>query len=499
MAKKTTTKKTPENLGKGKVTPVQIAFIVDRYLSDNNFTQTRSSFRTEASNLISKTNVKEAPKSLLSLDAILDEYICLKEQKVLLGQEKVRVDEEKHRVELLLQGMQNVMQAYNSSSPCLVSKSTDLVTNSNGNPANKTPTVASTPWLLNNNVDPKNFTTPSTNPPPENKRKGSRPATSAPTTTKRQCRRGTKNQSLSAGTAIIPFQGHNAYSTGGMVPQKISALQSSFQPNLAVSCVATGSSVRESSVAESLFTQPSSSLKANSPSPKTPPQACITQVDNSISPVENSSVINSAGSNNPKETSASNCAMISSCSESVYVSPSKHIACYSMERSHYFTSSSPGKTYLKRPAMREHVKGRLDFGASNVPMSSDQPLTDDIPMTGSNEDIFDMDVPNFDIFGSDFSLSEFLVGIDLSCGQGTNPATGVVCGEPHESGFGNLEATQSFSEFPSSLTLCEKDMNIQGQDSMASVKSYKKCITISSPVKNRRSIALDQENVVTRN
>lgn len=36
---------------------------------------------------------------------MLDEYICLKEQKVIL-------DQEKSRVEKLLQGMQNVMQAY---------------------------------------------------------------------------------------------------------------------------------------------------------------------------------------------------------------------------------------------------------------------------------------------------------------------------------------------------------------------------------------------------
>ena len=46
-------------IGKGKVTAVQIAFIVDRYLSDNNYAQTRSTFRSEASNLISKSSVQE--------------------------------------------------------------------------------------------------------------------------------------------------------------------------------------------------------------------------------------------------------------------------------------------------------------------------------------------------------------------------------------------------------------------------------------------------------
>ncbi|XP_043697583.1 uncharacterized protein LOC122648435, partial [Telopea speciosissima] len=114
MGKPTKTKK-PEILGKGKVTPVQIAFIVDRYLSDNNYIQTRSIFRTEASTLISKTHIQEAPKSLLSLAAILDEYICLKEQKVMFEQEKRWVEQEKCRVETLMKGMQSVMQAYSSA------------------------------------------------------------------------------------------------------------------------------------------------------------------------------------------------------------------------------------------------------------------------------------------------------------------------------------------------------------------------------------------------
>ncbi|KAL6974008.1 hypothetical protein U1Q18_028190 [Sarracenia purpurea var. burkii] len=51
---------------------VRITFIVDRYLSDNNYSQTRSTFRTEASELTSKSHTREAPKSLLSLGVILD-------------------------------------------------------------------------------------------------------------------------------------------------------------------------------------------------------------------------------------------------------------------------------------------------------------------------------------------------------------------------------------------------------------------------------------------
>lgn len=57
----------------------------------------------------------QAPKSLLTLGAMLNEYICLKEQKVILDQERVHLEQEKVRVQTLLQGMQNVMSTYNAS------------------------------------------------------------------------------------------------------------------------------------------------------------------------------------------------------------------------------------------------------------------------------------------------------------------------------------------------------------------------------------------------
>lgn len=138
--------KNTERIGKGKVTPMQVAFLVDRYLCDNRFLETRSIFRSEASSLISKSPVREVrtwkssfsicwfdlifltkiydcsygiqvPNSLIPLDDILNEYICLKEQKVMVDQEKVRLEQEKVRVQDLLNGMQDVMNAYNSTAP----------------------------------------------------------------------------------------------------------------------------------------------------------------------------------------------------------------------------------------------------------------------------------------------------------------------------------------------------------------------------------------------
>ncbi|RRT78402.1 hypothetical protein BHE74_00023085 [Ensete ventricosum] len=61
-----------ENLGKGKITPVQIAFIVDRYLANHHFTATLAAFRSETSDLFAKTKVKEVPfLANLSLPCLL--------------------------------------------------------------------------------------------------------------------------------------------------------------------------------------------------------------------------------------------------------------------------------------------------------------------------------------------------------------------------------------------------------------------------------------------
>ncbi|XP_038698103.1 uncharacterized protein LOC119995675 [Tripterygium wilfordii] len=95
MGKQTRSGK-PQSLGKGKVTAVQVAFFVYRYLSDNNFNKTRSVFRTEAASLISKSPVREAHRRLyLTLGTILNEYIRLKEQEVMFDQERVRLEQGK--------------------------------------------------------------------------------------------------------------------------------------------------------------------------------------------------------------------------------------------------------------------------------------------------------------------------------------------------------------------------------------------------------------------
>lgn len=105
-------------VGKGKVTAVQVAFIVEQYLADNNYTNALSAFRSDAADLFakmktkkskSKEKEKEVPKGLMGLGEILDEYISLKEQKLLLQQDKARVENAMH-------AFHNIMRTYCQSS-----------------------------------------------------------------------------------------------------------------------------------------------------------------------------------------------------------------------------------------------------------------------------------------------------------------------------------------------------------------------------------------------
>lgn len=59
MTKPNRSKNAGRIIGKGEVTPIQVAFLVDRYLCDNRFSKTRSLFRSEASSLISNSPVRD--------------------------------------------------------------------------------------------------------------------------------------------------------------------------------------------------------------------------------------------------------------------------------------------------------------------------------------------------------------------------------------------------------------------------------------------------------
>lgn len=74
---------------------------------------------------------------------------------------------------------------------------------------------------------------------------------------------------------------------------------------------------------------------------------------------------------------------------------------------------------MTRSNKKDHVKGRLDFGSSNMPIIAKN-QTPDVTATSETDregDILDLDFPNLDALGLDFNLSKLLVDFDLG-GEG---------------------------------------------------------------------------------
>ncbi|XP_042055172.1 uncharacterized protein LOC121799772 isoform X1 [Salvia splendens] len=467
MGKQSKTKK-QEIVGKGKVTPVQIAFIVDRYLSDNNYIQTRSNFRSEASHLIAKSPVQEAPKSLLSLAAILDEYVTLKEQKVLVDQERQRIEHEKLRVQNLLSGMQEAMNAYNTPPPPPSAGYYRMY--------NTTPAMISASRLSNTRNICTDYSTPITNQAPT-KRKETKHASDGPAASKRS---RTSTQSKDAN---IVTQSSNA-----KMNQEMAVMNSAAQ-SFAFANATSGSPAQGSNVVKCLFNQESPASRANSSVPKTPPRASTTsQPEKSASPLEISTATSSKDVA-PQQIISANCTIISS--ETIRVSPNKQIAYYSIEKNQI--TCSPLKSNLKRTNVNGHVKGRLDFGSSEMPMVTENQTTDGNSTSESEKkgDILDLDFPNLDSLGLDFNLSEFLLDFDiggdlpLSSGQEFAASPDSCSG----SGKNEIGTTQITSEYSSTMAglIGDTNMNlVAGIDPVSSTRSVTKCITIVSPVKNQR-------------
>ncbi|KAL5550146.1 hypothetical protein UlMin_000322 [Ulmus minor] len=500
MAKQPKPKKS-NNFGTGEVTAKQIAFIVDRYLFDNNFSKTRSDFRAEAASLIAQSPNQEAMKGILSLEEILNEYISLKGLKIMVDQERVRLDMEKSRVQMLLQNMQNAMSAFNASGSSPVPAipavaTTPAIMAPAGFPVHKAPIVPPLTTPANVNTQTTNFSSPMTNYSSAIKRKGSKVVTNAPPAAKR---------SRSKLSTPITFPSKEA------VSQSDNAVthQQNTQPSCAVeslpnNCVPNGSLVNNgSSVAKCLFTQPSQTIPTNTSVPTTPPRSNSSQSDKSISPVETSTA-NCSNSNTPEEMTPTRCTVIST-SKRVTVSPFKQMAYIS---NHCVSTTSPIKTNSKRQTTRDHVKGRLDFDNSDPPVNlePEKSFADQASTSESDKeiDIFDIDLPNFDAMGTDFSFTEMLGAFDFECGEinySCQPtdcvSTDTIMGSTPQFIGGNTAADQIMSEFSTVTEVLEQDISMQGSDAMTAMKSVTRCIKIISPVKSRGS-SLDQNCSATK-
>ncbi|KAF7137180.1 hypothetical protein RHSIM_Rhsim07G0146000 [Rhododendron simsii] len=225
----------------------------------------------------------------------------------------------------------------------------------------------------------------------------------APITAKRSRGHLTTNHltTTTEGTKTIS-QSSNAVNNQENAPH-FSAAQSS-------PCVHDGSPVQGSSVAKCLFNQQNESPPTNLSVHKTPLPATSLRTNKSASSREDSSTATFRNDVTPQQTISTDCIVISL--ETIRVNP---------------------------------VKGRLDFDSSNTPMNSANPNSDGSSASESDKegDMFDLDLPNFDILSGDFSLSS------------------------HEPGNVDLGVNQVASELSSTATeilLLEKDMNTQGCD-----------------------------------
>jgi hypothetical protein len=219
---------------------------------------------------------------------------------------------------------------------------------------------------------------------------------------------------------------------------------SSATQSLAANCVPSGTQVQGSSVVKCLFNPARTSIPTNSKVPKTPPRTNSSHSNTNISPPE----LSQAAPSNVEGTST--CYTVIS-TKRVMVSPAKQMAY--IESSHCI---SPVKMNSDKASKRDHVRSRLNFDSSDMPQSfdSDKSLPNEISTSESNSEVHlcDLDFPNFDTFSSDFSFAEMLSDLDFSC-EGVDFS--IVSND-----------NQVIPELPSTSVeaLCEKNMNIQGNE-----------------------------------
>lgn len=209
---------------------------------------------------------------------------------------------------------------------------------------------------------------------------------------------------------LSSFSGPNALvQSDNAVNNQIVAQPSGAVQSSSDNCMPSGSQVQGSTVAKCLFNVPSQSIPTNSPVLKTPPRASSSHGDTHISPPEISSVANCSKSNASRDT-PTRCTVIST--KRVMVSPAKQMAY--IERRHCI---SPLKADSDKVSKREHVRSRLDFDGSDAPDSLEKALPNEMSTSESEKelDIFDIDFPNFDALGMDFSFTEMLGDLDLHC------------------------------------------------------------------------------------
>uniref|UniRef100_A0A0D9WUH7 LisH domain-containing protein n=1 Tax=Leersia perrieri TaxID=77586 RepID=A0A0D9WUH7_9ORYZ len=397
----------PSASKKNKVTPTQVAFLVERYLADNGFSASLAAFRADAAHLFTKS-APVPPKGLLPLADILHDYVLLKEGRL--------------AVDSAMHAMHNLVSAYYLNHPPPAtptlppSPPAPLFAASSSSPPGPAAGYSSpmihythtSSSLVVQNASEANTPTPNSLPTATltNKRKATKSASAskkirtAPTTTSHPRPKG--KTAASQPSIDNPDQSINVDSAAVQPPPALMKLPGQV-----------------SSVAKSLFRplQPQAHY-----SPCTPQQTQPVQGRPAVDQTERPSSV-AANSHAQQELTSSQCSIVSS--KTLIVSPLKGAAYYAVERSYHV--SSPLKSSVQKSSKREHVKGKLDFGTPDVVPCSHEQICDQSSTSSEEEkqDEFDIDFTNFDIFDGDFSFSELLVDLDLDTEgfQCHNPST----------------------------------------------------------------------------
>ncbi|XP_062187938.1 uncharacterized protein LOC133891247 [Phragmites australis] len=481
-----------EKTNKKKVTPVQVAFLVERYLADNGFHAALSAFRSEAAHLFKPHHHKPPPKGLLPLADILHDYIALKEARI--------------AIDSAMHAMHSLVSTYYSSSspytpPMLVPplparagqpSSPPLVpplfvappTASSSSPPPQgtagyaSPVVhhyahTSTAVVVHNSSD---MSTPAPTSLPTKKRKATRYAGKTTSSSKKSCTAPATSSQPKGKTVAVAVASQMSVDN----PE-----QNAAQPSSAEHSVMAKLPIHTSSVAKSLF-RPLQSQVHSSP--------CTLQ---QFHPVEDqpaayrterpSSVVANAHSQAQQDIASSQCSIISS--KTLIISPLKGGAYYAVERS--YNVSSPLKSTTHKSSKREHVKGKLNFDSTDARPGPTEQICEKASTSsdGDKQDDFEIDFTNLDIFDGEFSFSELLLDFDLDT-EGVHCQNPSTCAEVQrlepvaKSGYvtGDPDLPDSMKPMAADPT---EDINSQGATSVTSVRAITKRIKIVSPVKGR--------------
>ncbi|KAL6647611.1 hypothetical protein ACP70R_015048 [Stipagrostis hirtigluma subsp. patula] len=482
--------------GGSKVTPAQVAFLVERYLADSGFHAALAAFRSDAAHLFRPHAHKPPPRGLLPLADILHDYITLKEARV-------AVDSAMHAMHALVSTYyashpppsfpvlpplpSGSGAASQPSSPPLVPPL--FVASSppapppvpapapQGTAGYASPVVhhyahASTAVVVHNSSD---TSTPAPTSLPSKKRKATKSSGKTSSSSKKSCTAlPTSSQPKGKAAAVAPQLSidYPEQNMGYAAP-----------PSSAEHSVMAKLPIQTSSVAKSLFRPPQAQLHS---SPCTPQQNHpIVDHPAAYQTERPPSMDAKAHSQAQQDIASSQCSIISS-SKTLIVSPLKGGAYYAVERSYHV--SSPLKSATHKSSKREHVKGKLNFDSTDErPGSSEQICEASTSSYGDTQDDFDIDFTNLDIFDGEFSFSELLVDFDLDTEgvHGQNPSTNAELQrlEPvAKSDYVTADPALPDSVKPMAADPTE-DMNSQGATSVTSFRAITKRVKIVSPSK----------------